>query len=57
MVTVYMQSGEYSAEAMQGLANIFRTEIDFRISSRMNATCEADTRHDNGIFVNRKNDN
>lgn len=57
MVTVYMQSGEYTAKTMQGLANMFRTDIDFRISSRMNAVCEADTRHNNGIFVNRKNDN
>ena len=53
MVTVYMQSGEYSAKTMQGLCNAFRTDIEFRISSRMNATCEADTRHDNGIFINK----
>ncbi|MBQ1653095.1 MAG: hypothetical protein II060_04840 [Bacteroidales bacterium] len=55
MVKVFMQSGEYSASTMQGLANIFGTDIEFCISSRMNATCEADNRHDNGIFVNSKN--
>lgn len=54
MVKVFMQSGEYSAQAMQGLANIFGTDIEFCISSRMNAICDADNRHD-GIFVNSKN--
>ncbi len=51
MVRVYMKSGEYSAKAMQGLANLFRTDIEFCIESRMNAVCEADNRHDDGIFI------
>ena len=55
MVKVFMQSGEYSASTMQGLANIFGTDIESCISSRMNAVCNADNRHDNGIF-NSKND-
>ena len=50
MVRVYMKSGEYSAKTMQGLANLFRTDIEFSIESRMNAVCEADNSHDNGIF-------
>lgn len=55
MVKVFMQSGEYSAQAMQGLANLFGTDIEFCISSRMNEICDADNRHYNGIFVNSKN--
>lgn len=51
-----MQSGEYSTITMQGLANLFRTDIEFCISSRMNEKCNADNRHYNGIFVNSKND-
>lgn len=53
MVKVFMQSGEYSASTMQGLANIFGTDIEFCISSRMNAVCNADNRRENGIFVNQ----
>lgn len=56
MIKVFMQSGEYSASTMQGLANLFGTDIEFCISSRMNAICNADNRHDNGIFINSKYD-